>query len=76
VVVHTFNLSIQGAVAGRSVSLRPGWSTQLVQGQSGDLVSTNILKQKRKKEKKRILDCDKHIKKWSDLMEGDQYRMS
>ena len=34
VMMHTFNPSIQKAEAGRSLSLRPAWSTEQVQGQS------------------------------------------
>ena len=34
-VAHTFSLSTQGAEAGRSLSLKPVWSTAIVLGQPG-----------------------------------------
>ena len=46
-MVHTFNSSTQEAEAGRSLSLRPAWSTEWVSGQPG--IYREILSQEKKK---------------------------
>jgi hypothetical protein len=49
-VAHTFNITIQEAEAGGSVSSRLAWSTEQVLGQPG--LHRETLTQKKKKKKK------------------------
>ena len=55
--VYTFSPSTQETEAGRSLCLRPAWSTKNVPGQPGlhrETLSQNKTKQNNKKEKKNL----------------------
>jgi hypothetical protein len=49
-VVHAFNPSTWEAEAGKFLSLRPAWSTELVPGQPGLYRETLVLKKQKNKQ--------------------------
>jgi hypothetical protein len=61
-VVHAFNPSTWEAEAGRSLSLRPAWSTKWVPGQP-ELYRETLSPGKKKKK-------ELGLKKASDILEG------
>ena len=57
-VAYTFYPSTQEAEAGRSLSLRPNWSTKQVPGQPGRATQKNHdLKNKKREKKKETSNC-------------------